>query len=242
MTESIPMPEGNVARRPLMFFWLADYSGSMSGRKIATLNQAIREALPEIRNVLATHPEIEMKMRAIKFADDPHWHVGPDPVALETFVWPELDTDGLTSTARAIDMLADELEMEKMPRRAVPPVCILLSDGYCTDKSEKYDAAIARLNNIPWGIKAVRLAIAIGDESEYDEAELLKFVNVENVGLIKAHNPGELVHYIKWASTAASIGASIAKSQGAAADSASNVHIPAPPPPPTSISNVNDVF
>jgi len=237
----IPLPEGNVVKRPLRFFWLTDYSGSMTGRKIASLNQGIREALPEVRNALDAHPEIALQMSAIKFSNDASWHVGPDPVALDQFVWPELGTSGLTSTAQAIQMLCDELDMEKMPRRTCPPVCILMSDGFCTDSAEDYDAAIDRLNSLPWGKKAVRLAIAIGEESEYDEDELLKFINQENVGVINAHNPAELTHYIKWASTAASIGASVGKSLGSAADATSNVHLPSPPPP-TKIDNSNDVF
>ena len=50
MSAAVPVPEGAIAQRTLQFFWIADYSGSMTGRKIATLNQAIREALPEVRN------------------------------------------------------------------------------------------------------------------------------------------------------------------------------------------------
>lgn len=42
MATEIPVPEGEVAKRPLQFFWLADCSSSMSGNKIAILNQAIR--------------------------------------------------------------------------------------------------------------------------------------------------------------------------------------------------------
>jgi hypothetical protein len=45
MSTVVPVPEGTVAKRPLQFFWIADFSGSMAGKKIATLNQAIREAL-----------------------------------------------------------------------------------------------------------------------------------------------------------------------------------------------------
>ena len=38
-----------------------------------------------------------------------------------------------TATAQAIRMLATELTTENMPRRGYPPVCILVSDGHCTD-------------------------------------------------------------------------------------------------------------
>ena len=40
------------------------------------LNQAIREALPEVRKALASHPEVTLMMRAIKFSDTASWHVG----------------------------------------------------------------------------------------------------------------------------------------------------------------------
>ena len=62
----------------------------MSGAKIAALNQAIREALPELRQVVMAHPEVQIMMRAIKFANSASWHVGPTAVSLEQFVWPEL--------------------------------------------------------------------------------------------------------------------------------------------------------
>jgi len=107
-------------------------------------------------------------MRAIKFSDDALWHVGPDAVPLDQFVWPELTIAGGTSTAKAIRKLTDELSMEKMSKKGYPPVCILVSDGYCTDPSEEYNSAIQELEQQPWGKKAVRFSIAIGNESNYD--------------------------------------------------------------------------
>ena len=101
-----------------------------------------------------------------------------------------------------------------MPRRGLPPVCILISDGFCTDPREEYDNAIVELGKIPWGIKAVRLAIAIGDETDYNEVELLKFVNQDQIGLLKAHSPEELVSYIKWASVSASVASSRGQKPG----------------------------
>ncbi|MDM8561074.1 tellurium resistance protein [Candidatus Parabeggiatoa sp. HSG14] len=244
MSIDIPTPAGEVAKRPLHFFWLTDYSGSMSGKKIATLNQAIREALPEVRKALDNHPQIEIKMRAIKFANNASWHVGPEPVSLEEFVWPELEVDGITATAQAINLLAEELNIEKMPRRGLPPVCLLVSDGFCTDSEREYIDAITKLDNQPWGKKAVRLAIAIGDESDYDENQLLKFVSHQEIGVLKADNPATLIDYIKWASVTATVGASQGKSKGGAAmDSVgSNVILSPPPVPQPTLVDSNDVF
>jgi uncharacterized protein YegL len=243
MSTGIPVPAGEITQRILHFFWIADYSGSMSGKKIATLNQAIREALPEVRKALASHPEVSLMMRAIKFSDTANWHVGPQAVPLERFVWPELSTAGGTSTAQALRLLAAELALEKMPRRGCPPVCILISDGYCTEPAGEYDAAIAELLKLPWGRRAVRLAIGVGDESVYDEDELLKFVSHQEIGVLKADTPGKLVHYIVWASVAASVGASVGKSKmGASGPNDPNVALPAPEPLPTADSNALDVF
>ncbi len=182
-------------------------------------------------------------MRAIKFSDTASWHVGPQPVALERFVWPELSTAGGTSTAQAIRMLAPELALEKMPRHGCPPVCILISDGVCTDPEGEYDAAIADLVKLPWGRRAVRLAIGVGDESDYDEDELLKFVSHKEIGVLKADTPGKLVHYIVWASVAASVGASVGKSKmGGSGPDDPNVAIPTPDPLPAADPNALGVF
>lgn len=234
-----PVPEGTISKRELQFFWLADYSGSMHGTKIGSLNQGIREALPEVKRALAAHPEVQIMMRAIKFADTASWHVGPQAQALEQFVWPDLRTAGITATAQALRLLAKALADQDMPRRGCPPVCILLSDGHCTDTPEEYERAIAALLALPWGKRAVRLAIAIGEESDYDEAELLKFVSHQEVGVLKAHNPGELANYIQWASVAASIGSSQGKNR-AAGPGPDDPNVPiTPPPQPVPTTNTN---
>lgn len=243
MTGQIPLPEAKIAQRPLQFFWLVDHSGSMSGKKIAILNQAIREALPAVREALRTHPEVAVQMRAIKFADAAAWHVGPTPVSVEQFAWPEVTVAGGTSTAQAVRLLASELTLEKMPPRGYPPVCVLLSDGYCTDEPPAYDNAIAELTKLPWGKRAVRLAIGIGDEMAYDEAELLKFVSHPEIGVLKADTPQKLIDYIRWASVAATVGASVGRSKvaGAGPDS-QNVVLQPPPNNPNSGIYSLDVF
>lgn len=235
-----PILDGNIAKRRLDFFWLVDCSGSMSGRKIATLNQAIKEVIPEIQHVLVQHEQVKMMMRAIKFSDNASWHVGPEAVAIEDFVWPELSAGGLTATAEAIDKLSEELDIEKMSRRGLPPVCILLSDGFCTDPENAYENAIKKLDSLPWGKKAVRLVIAIGDENDYDEDALLKFVNQKEIEVLKADTPGKLIGFIKWATVTATISSSQSKSSSDRSNT-SNV-ILTPPPSDITISDATDPF
>ena len=54
---------------------------------------------------------------------------GPEPVPLDEFVWPELETSGLTATAKALRLLAGELTIERMPRRGLPPSASLSPTG-----------------------------------------------------------------------------------------------------------------
>jgi uncharacterized protein YegL len=241
---STPELPNEVVKRDLHFFLLVDCSGSMDGAKIASLNHAVAEAIPAIRDAVKGHPEVCVKFRAIKFSDNASWHIGSltsaDPI--DNVYWNDLTASGQTETNKAISILLDALDVEMMPRRGYPPVCLLLSDGFCT-KPDEYVAVIEKLNDLPWGKKAVRLAVAIGDESEYDEKELLKFVNVKdetgNPVFLKAHNSQELVHYIKWASVSASIGASISKSKSS---SGSDQHVILPTPIAAPISSEADVF
>ncbi|MHB8126174.1 MAG: vWA domain-containing protein [Desulfitobacteriaceae bacterium] len=242
---NIGLYDEGVVKRNMNFFWLVDYSGSMEGSKIATLNQAIKQAIPAVSETLKNFPQVNILMSAIKFSTHAEWHVGPDAVPIDDFFWPDLKAEGLTATAEAINLLIERLDIEKMGRRAYPPVCILLSDGYCTNTDEEYDAAIEKLNKLPWGKKAVRLVIAIGNESDYDENQLLKFTNHKEIGILKAHSPEVLVQFIKWASTSASLSSSQTKSKpGEESNEGSTEggNVVLPDLPDFSIDNATDAF
>ena len=67
----------------------------------------------------------------------------------------------------------------------------------------------------------------------------MKFVIHPEIGVLKAHNPQELLQHIRWASVSASVGASAGKSKAGGSGSG-NVALPSPPPPV--ITSSNDVF
>ena len=92
------------------------------------------------------------------------------------FIWIVDESASMSGQKIQIELLVDELALDKIGSRNVPPVVILLSDGYCTDSESRYDAAIKALDGLPWGVKAVRIAIGIGADGSYNKTQLDQFI------------------------------------------------------------------
>ena len=116
------------------------------------------------------NPNAQVLVRAIKFSDGAQWHVS-QPTDIADFKWEDLSAGGVTSMGKALDMVAEQLKMPPMSDRALPPVLVLISDGQPTDD---YAGGIKALMDQPWGKKAVRIAIAIGEDA--DQEVLRKFI------------------------------------------------------------------
>jgi len=137
-------------------------------------------------------------IRTLKFSTGASW-VTSNPVNIEDFAWDDLDAGGVTDLGQAFDMLAAQLTIPPMTDRALPPVLVLLSDGQPTDD---YKKGLDRLLHLPWGKKAVRIAISIGQDA--DDTILQEFTGNKEL-ILQANTPQALVKMIKWASTAASL-------------------------------------
>lgn len=219
-------PGGELAKRPLHFIWLADCSGSMAGSKIQSLNTAIREAIPHMRDVANNNPNAEVLCRAISFDTQAVWHI-PQPTPIDQFQWKDLKATGVTAMGAALKLLANDLDVSKMPTRALPPVLVLLSDGAPTDD---FNADLKALIDKPWGKKAVRIAIAIGQDT--DLKVLQDFIGHPEIKPLQADNSAELLHYIRWASTEVLQAASAPPSRTTQeASNTMNVALTSPPPP-----------
>jgi uncharacterized protein YegL len=133
--------------------------------------------------------------------------------------------------------MAQELAIEKMGQRNLPPVIILMSDGEATDD---YEGGISALLSIPWGKKSVRIAIAIGNDANI--AELSKFCSnpKENPPLV-ADRASDLIRYIKWASTTVVQSVSNSTINNASSpDPNVNVTLPPPPGPQVTIGGTKE--
>ena len=233
---STERPGGALAKRPLQFIWIIDRSGSMAGKKIESLNYAVRESIKPMQDVADENPNASVLVRVLTFSDNAQWHVS-QPTDIHQFTWRDINADGVTDMGRALEMLAEAMTVQNMPERGLPPVLVLMSDGQPTDD---FETGLQKLLEQPWGTKAVRIAIAIGDDANLDV--LQKFIGNPEIKPLVASNVQDLVKKIKWASTiplkAASNPASRVKGD---TSTQTNVPIPAPPADVAAVSAA-DVF
>ncbi|MDR0500109.1 MAG: VWA domain-containing protein [Coriobacteriales bacterium] len=197
MAEELKRPGGELATRPLHFIWVVDCSGSMMGEKIGTVNHAIQSTIPEMVSAAKNNPNAQLLVRTLKFSTGATW-VTTSPVPVDDFAWDDLQAGGVTDLGKAFELLAAQLTIPPMSDRALPPVLVLLSDGQPTDD---YKKPLDDLKHLPWGKKAVKIAISIGQDA--DDGVLKEFTGNSEL-VLQANNPQALVKMIKWASTAAS--------------------------------------
>lgn len=186
----------DIARRQLHVILALDCSGSMRGDRIASLNYALRMALPELRNVADDNPEIDVRVRVLRFASDASW-ITSDAVPVRDFVWTDLVADGETHLGDALSLIASVLGNDAMPGRQLPPVVVIASDGYPTDDFEAGFKAFFAADHAG---SAIRLAIAIGSDADTDI--LQQFIRHPTMKPLRANNAAALVEHIKWATTA----------------------------------------
>ena len=192
-------PGGELASRPLHFFWVVDCSGSMTvDGKIQIVNNTIQECIPEMASAAENNPNAQLLIRALQFSTGASW-LTADPVSVEDYSWAPLEANGVTEMGKAFELIAAQLSIPPMPARALPPVIVLLSDGMPTDD---YKIGLDKLKKLPWYRKAVKIAISIG--SDADDDVLMDFTGNREL-VLQANNPTALVKMIRWASTTASM-------------------------------------
>ena len=196
--QELQRPGGELATRPIHFFWVVDCSGSMYGEKIGIVNNTIQECIPEMRNSADNNPNAQLLIRALQFSSGASW-ITTSPVPVENYSWEDMEANGLTELGKAFDLLAAQLSIPPMPARALPPVIVLLSDGQPTDD---YKKSLDKLKGMPWFRKAVKIAISIGQDA--DDDVLIEFAGNKEL-VLQANNATALAKMIKWASTTASM-------------------------------------
>jgi len=190
-----------IPRKTMVLFFIIDTSGSMEGAKIGAVNQAIREVLPEIKDMSDENADAMIKI-ALSFSSGSEWITPGGPVDAGALTWSNLDAAGPTDLGHACRALADKLSVSKgfMKEAAgsYAPALFLLSDG---DPTDDWKSGLDKLKENNWYKAAVKVAIAIGEDANKD---VLKEFTGSKETVIEVRNSAMLLKMIKTVSVTAS--------------------------------------
>ena len=146
-------------RKVMTLFYLVDTSGSMSGSRIGTVNAAMEECIPLLKDVAAANDDAEIRVAIMQFSSGCSWITpASGPVGLDDIIWNDLQAGGMTEFGGALTELDKKLsrnEFLNSQTGAYAPVILLLSDGGPTDNWEK---ALDNLKQNNWFKHAIKIA------------------------------------------------------------------------------------
>ncbi len=163
-------------RKVMTLFYLVDTSGSMSGEKIGTVNSAMEECIPLLKEVAAANDDAEIKVAILQFSSGCGWITpASGPVGLEDIIWNDLQASGMTDFGDALTELDKKLsrnEYLNSQTGAYAPVILLLSDGAPTDN---WESALNNIQQNNWFKHAIKIALDIQIDGGSDLAVLSAF-------------------------------------------------------------------
>jgi uncharacterized protein YegL len=203
-----------IVKREMVLFFMIDQSGSMYGTKIGTVNNAIREVIPELKGIGGA--DVTLKIAVLLFSTGVQW-MYPEPILVDDFVWATVEAQGVTEFGAACSELCDKMSKNtflKSTSGSVAPAIFLMSDGQPTDM---YSAGLEKLKKNRWFQHSIRVAVAIGDDA--DEGVLAEFTGADEA-VLRVHNPEALLKMIRFITiTSSQIGS---KSQASIASGGSS--------------------
>ena len=196
LTDKVEIP-----RRTMVLFFIVDTSGSMDGDKIGAVNTAIREVVPEIRDISNENADALIKIAVLEFSSGVKWLTPNGPVDSNDYNWTNLDAAGTTDFGAACNALNEKLSTKAFMAEATgsfAPALFLLSDGEPTDN---WQQELDKLKQNNWFKAAIKVALAIGDGAD---KEVLKAFTGSLETVMEVHNRAMLMKLIKFVSVRAS--------------------------------------
>jgi len=192
-----------IPRRTMVLFFIVDTSGSMDGEKINAVNTAIREVVPEIRDISNENADALIKIAVLEFSSGVKWHTTNGPVDANDYSWANLDAAGTTDLGAACKALNEKLSTKengfmKEATGSYAPALFLISDGEPTDDWQK---ELDKLKQNNWFKASVKVALAIGDSAD---KKVLEAFTGSSETVVEVHNKKMLIKMIKFVSVRAS--------------------------------------
>jgi uncharacterized protein YegL len=171
-------PEQGADQKNAHIVFLCDASGSMSGERIANMNDAISAALATTKSVVATldHSMFDdIDVSAIRFSDTANWHTVLSKLN-DQFAWNDLNKpQGITNLGQAYSMLDKWLTSNAADGTIHTLIVVLVTDGMPTDEPS---ISPHWLKNNAIADRFERIAFALGSDAE--SSYLDEFVSNED--------------------------------------------------------------
>lgn len=156
-----------VARRSMTIYFLIDTTTSMKhGGKMDTVNSALAETVPLIRELSANNADAEIKISLLSTTG--RWIV-EGPIAIELYNHTVIHAGGCDNMCAVYDMLNIKLKNEAEKNQGAgcyAPVFIYMSDG---GKGQgPYKSSLNTIWNNPWFSHGIKVAIGIGQDAHWD--------------------------------------------------------------------------
>lgn len=171
---SIHEDYGAMPRKLLPIIYVIDTSGSMSGDRIAAVNEAMRDTVEVLKDVSANNPAAELKIGVLKFSTYAEWITRNGLIYMSDFFWNDIEAGGLTNLGAALSEINAKLSRSAYLSSDVgfkAPVIIFLSDGGPTDDWELALSKTLAANK--WFKVATKIALAVGDMADQQVLSVL---------------------------------------------------------------------
>lgn len=181
-----------ISRRVMTLFFLIDASESMKGAKMGAVNDTMRNVLPMIGEISEENPDADIRVAALLFSRGARW-VYDEPRIPSDFVWPDVSAEGSSSDlGAACRELCSMLSGSFFKKRPIfSPVIFLVSGSRPADD---FDAGLGVLKENRIFRKAIRVAIAIGEDA--DREALARFTGSRE-SVMSVHNIDALKRTIR---------------------------------------------
>ena len=190
-----------IARKLLPIIYILDTSGSMTGDRISSVNEAMHDTVELLKEVAEKEPSADIKMGVLQFATNAKW-VTNGLISPDNFFWNDLSAAGLTDLGAALAELNDKLSRRAWLTSDVgfkAPVLIFMSDGCPTDD---YVSALEKIKaeNL-WYQVSTKISIAVGDDADRG---VLEQISGNREAVIEVNDSESLKQLIKVVSVTAS--------------------------------------
>jgi uncharacterized protein YegL len=154
-----------ISKRTLTLIFIVNTSESMSGVKIGTLNETMKNVLLDIQQIATENPYEEIKIAVLKYADNAEW-LTPTPVVANNFKWKYLGCDGESNFGSVCYHLRKAFLDKNFIRNPIYcPIVFLFTDS---GSNGAYREELSRLKSNYLFNQSIKIALPIGDAADRD--------------------------------------------------------------------------